>query len=73
MFVIQNIVNISFYSYGKNRELRSRCVPHDPIFCTCELARYCFLHVLNHKTKEGAPLHSEKIIADKFTPKIECA
>ena len=32
-----------------------------------------FLHVLKHKTKEGARLHIEKIIADKFTPKIECA
>ena len=31
-----------------------------------------FLHVLKHKTKEGARLHIEKIIADKFTPKIEC-
>ena len=32
-----------------------------------------FPHVLKHKTKEGAHLHIEKIIADKFTPKIECA
>ena len=32
-----------------------------------------FLHVLKHKTKEGAHLHIDKIIADKFTPKLECA
>ena len=29
-----------------------------------------FLHVLKHKTKEGAHSHIDKIIADKFTPNL---